>query len=66
MEFHLHAMFAENFHLCFILCFLGARAAPRKFFGIFCRHIYGYVLPSATERLGLQKGDLTRGERVTV
>lgn len=42
---------------------LGAHATPRKYFSIFCKHIYGYVLPSATKKLRLQKGDLTRMER---
>lgn len=37
---------------------------PRKYFSSSCKHIYGYVLPSATEKLRLQKGDLTRVERV--
>lgn len=41
---------------------LGARATPRKYFSIFCKHNYGYVLPSATEKLR-QKGDLTRMDR---
>lgn len=37
---------------------------PRKYFSGSCKHIYGYVLPSATEKLRLQKDDLTRVERV--
>jgi len=42
----------------------GVCAMPHKYFSIFCKHIYGYVLPSATEKLRLQKGDITRMERV--
>lgn len=41
-----------------------ACAVPRKYFSGSRKHIYGYVLPSATEKLRLQKGDLTRVERV--
>lgn len=37
---------------------------PRKYFSGSSKHIYGYVLPSATEKLRLQKGDLTRLERI--
>lgn len=43
---------------------LGACAVPRKYFSIFCKHICDCVLPSAMEKLRLQKGDLTRIERI--
>lgn len=45
---------------------LGARAMPHKYFIFFYKHIYGYVLPSATEKLRPYKSDLTRMESVLV
>lgn len=42
----------------------GVRAVPHKYCSVFCKHIYGSVLPSVTEKLRLQKGNLTRMERV--